>query len=141
MFYKPLLYPLLLQVGLTFLVMIRMYQTRLGEMQRKHIDPQDVATRARGRQVLTESAASADNFANLFEMPVLFYTAILLALTLMLQDPVIVALAWMFVLLRAVHSLIHTTYNTVIHRFTAYIMSSIALLGIWVRLGWYIISQ
>ena len=141
MFYKPLLYPLLIQVALTFVVWARMYQTRLAEMKKKRIDPQSVATRAAGRAVLTHSAAATDNFANQFEMPVLFYLAVILALTLMLQDPVIVVLAWGFVLLRVVHAVVHLTYNQVVHRFTAYILSSIALLGIWVRLGWYIVGQ
>ena len=139
MFYKPLLLPLLIQVALTFVVLIRMYQTRIGEIQSKRIDPQSLATRVKARQVVTDSAASADNFTNLFETPVLFYTAILLTLTLMLQDPVIVALAWMYVILRSVHSFIHTTYNTVMHRFYLYLLSCIALLGMWTRLGWYIV--
>ena len=38
-----------------------------------------------------------------------------------------------------VHSFIHTTYNTVIHRFAVFVASSLVLLGMWVRLGWYII--
>jgi hypothetical protein len=139
MFYKPLLLPLLIQVALTFLVLLRMYQTRIGEMKNKRIDPQTMATRAAGRKVLINSAASADNFANQFEMPVLFYTGILLALILMWQDPVIVACAWMFVILRALHSVVHTTYNRVMHRFYLYILSCMALLGMWARLGWYII--
>ena len=139
MFYKPLLLPLLIQVALTFAVLIRMYYTRILEMQRRKIDAQALDTRRRGRELLTDSAASADNFGNLFETPVLFYTAILLALTLLLQDPVIVALAWMYVILRAAHSFIHTTYNTVMHRFYAYILSCIALFAMWVRLGWYIV--
>ena len=42
MFYKPLLYPLLIQVGLTFLVWLRMYQTRLAEIQARQIDPNEL---------------------------------------------------------------------------------------------------
>ncbi len=139
MFYKPLLLPLLFQVLLTFVVMHRMYFRRIAEFKDKRINPQSVPTRQKFRESLTDSANSADNFSNLFEMPVLFYTAILLALILMLQDSVLVTLAWMYVLLRAVHSYIHTTYNTVIHRFYTFAASCLVLLGIWVRLGWYII--
>ncbi|NIP18387.1 MAG: hypothetical protein GWM87_09700 [Xanthomonadales bacterium] len=139
MFYKPLLLPLIIQVALTFLVLIRMYQMRIAEIRGRDIDPQDFSTRSRAGPALQTSAASSDNFVNLFETPVLFYTAILLSLVLMLQDPVIVALAWMYVILRALHSLVHTTYNRVVHRFYLYIMSCLALLGIWVRLGWYVI--
>ncbi len=139
MFFKPLLYPLLIQVGLTFLVWVRMYQVRLAEMKEKKIDPESLATRSDSRRLLARTAA-ADNFSNQFEIPVLFYTAIMLALTLMLQDVVLVALAWMFVMLRIVHAAIHITYNNVMHRFTAYVMGAIAVLGMWVRLAWYIIG-
>jgi len=141
MFYKPLLYPLLLQVALTFVVMLRMYQTRFAEMARRHTDPQQLDERGRSRQALPDSAPAADHFANLFETPVLFYTAIGLALILMLQDPVIVGLSWIYVGLRAAHAFIHTGYNRVTHRFVAFILSSIALLGIWVRLAWYIVGH
>jgi len=141
MFYKPLLYPLLLQVALTFVVMLRMYQSRFAEMSRRHTDPQQLDERTRARQALPDSAPAADHFINLFETPVLFYTAIGLALILMLQDPVIVVLSWAYVALRAVHAFIHTGYNQVTHRFAAFMLSSIALLGIWVRLAWYILGH
>ena len=49
MFYKPLLFPLLIQVALTFLVLIRMYRLRFAEMRRKQIAPQDLATRQSAR--------------------------------------------------------------------------------------------
>jgi hypothetical protein len=139
MYYKPLLMPLLIQVFLTFFVWLKMYVSRISEMQEKHIDAQQVSTRTKGRQALIDSAASADNFMNQFEMPVLFYTAILLALILMWQDPVLVAFSWLFVALRIAHSIIHTTYNNVMHRFWVYVLSCGVLLGMWVRLGWYII--
>jgi len=139
MYYKPLLLPLLIQVFLTFLVWFKMYYDRINEMKDKNIGAQQVSTRAGGRSVLIDSAASADNFMNQFEMPVLFFVAILLALNLMWQDPLLVLFSWLFVALRIVHSLIHTTYNNVMHRFWAYVLSSFVLLGMWVRLGWYII--
>ena len=140
MYYKPLFIPLLIQVGLTFAVWLRMYHLRIREMTAKRIDAQQVSTRTKGRQVLVDSAAAADNFMNQFEMPVLFYTAIVLALVLMWQDPVLVILSWMFVALRVTHSIIHTTYNHVMHRFWVYIFSCFALLCIWIRLGWFMIS-
>ena len=69
MFYKPLLLPLLAQVLLTFIVMLRMYHQRLTEFRDKSIDPQSVPDRAHGTRVLVDSAASSDNFINLFELP------------------------------------------------------------------------
>ena len=141
MFFQPLLLPLLALVFLTFLVWIFMYVTRLGEMKRKSIDPQDLDTRVHGQALLTDSPAQADNLKNLFELPVLFYVAILLALVLMIQDSFLVQLAWGYVALRYVHSLIHCTYNRVMHRFIAYAASCLVLMIMWARLAAYILMN
>jgi len=90
--------------------------------------------------VLTDSESAADNYSNLFESPVLFYTAILLTLMLMVQDSILVSLAWIYVASRYAHSFIHVTYNRVMHRLTVFIFSSFILLAFWVRLGWIIIQ-
>lgn len=138
MYFKPLLLPLLAQVALTFIVMISMYRSRVAEMKSKRIHPQRIKTREKSKRFLTDSAPSSDNFSNLFELPVLFYTAILLTLILMLQDSILVILAWTFVLLRYLHSFIHVTYNRVMHRFFMFVLSCVVLLAYWVRLGWII---
>lgn len=141
MFYKPMLLPLLAQVLLTFTVWFWLYVTRVREMKSKGIHPQAVKTRSQLQSLLTDSAAPANNFINLLEMPVLFYLAIVLSLLLMVQDPVLILLAWTYVILRTVHSLIHITYNRVMHRFLVYFSSSLILLLMWLRLAAYILSQ
>jgi hypothetical protein len=138
MYFKPLLLPLLAQVALTFIVMISMYRGRVAEMKSKRIHPQRIKTREKSKRFLTDSAPSSDNFSNLFELPVLFYTAILLTLILMVQDSILVILAWTFVLTRYLHSFIHVTYNKVMHRFFVFLLSTFVLLAYWVRLGWMI---
>ena len=140
MYFKPLLLPLLAQVALTFIVMGSMYRTRVAEMNLKQIHPQRIKTRSNAKEMLTNSAPAADNYSNLFELPVLFYTAILLTLILMVQDGILVILAWSFVGSRCLHSLIHVTYNQVMHRFLVFIFSSFVLLAFWVRLGWIILQ-
>ena len=141
MYFKPLLIPLLAQVALTFIVMIIMYRKRVSEMKTKGIHPQRTKTRSVTHGVLTDSESTANNYANLFESPVLFYVAILLTLILMVQDSILVVLAWTWVTLRYIHSFIHITYNRVMHRFIVFIFSSFVLLAIWVRLGWIIIQS
>jgi hypothetical protein len=141
MFYKPILVPLLAQVLLTFLVWMVMYFTRFREIHRKNIDPQHLDSASSGQKLLTESAGPADNLRNLFELPMLFYLAVLLSLVLLIQDELLVQLAWGFVILRALHSLIHCTYNRVLHRFTVYIVSSLLLMLMWYRLALYVLTQ
>jgi hypothetical protein len=73
-------------------------------------------------------------FMNLLEVPVLFYLlAILFYVTHTVDTPVI-ALAWLFVLLRLVHSLIYFTYNKVLHRFLAFALSNMLVLAMLVYL-------
>jgi len=141
MYFKPLLIPLLAQVALTFIVMITMYRKRVAEMESKKIHPQRVKTRSITHGVLVDSESAANNYSNLFESPVLFYTAILLTLILMVQDTILVILAWTYVTSRYLHSFIHVTYNRVMHRFWVFIFSSFVLLAIWVRLGWIIFQS
>jgi len=141
MYFKPLLLPLLAQVALTFVIMLVMYRKRVAEMKTKRIHPQRTKSRSMTHGVLTDSETAADNYANLFESPVLFYTAILLTLILMVQDSILVALAWTYVSSRYLHSFIHITYNRVMHRFSVFIFSSFVLLAMWVRLGWIVIQS
>ena len=60
--------------------------------------------------------AISRNYHNLLELPVLFYAGCLGAYAADLVSPPLVTLAWVFVALRLVHTVIHVTYNHVWHR-------------------------
>jgi hypothetical protein len=47
-------------------------------------------------------------------------------------DQAALALAWTYVALRAIHSIIHLSYNRVVHRLVAYALSNFVLLAFWV---------
>ncbi|GJM08662.1 MAG: membrane protein [Lysobacteraceae bacterium] len=116
-------------VALTFTVWIRMYYVRIGEMRRRRIHPQSVDT-SRSKGVL-EDVAAADNLKNLFEIPVLFYVACLTAIVAGAVTPLIQGLAWSFVGLRVAHSLIHISYNRVMHRFIVYVLGALCAFAMW----------
>ena len=141
MYFKPLLLPLLAQVLLTFIVMYIMGRKRVDEIKKKNINPQKTNIRANSSGVFKDAATASDNYHNQFETPLLFYVAIMLTLMLMIQDYVIVFLAWAFVGLRYVHSFIHITYNRVMHRFAVFIFSSLVLFALWFRLGWILVNS
>ena len=132
---NPLFWPMVAMAGLTFLVWLRMFQTRVGEMKRRRIHPPSVAQSAQMAQMVEDSRA-ADNFRNLFELPVLFYAAMLLSLQAGIDSVAMQALAWAFVALRFLHSYIHCTYNRVMDRFKAYVLSGFVLWAIWGLLVW-----
>lgn len=90
---------------------------------------------SRSRETALENIAAADNFRNLFEMPVLFYAVCLALAAMDFVTPPQIALAWLFVALRAAHSLIHITYNRVMHRFAAYVASSAVVFLMWILFG------
>ena len=131
---NEILCPLLAMVGLTFLVWITMFVRRVGEMRRRRIDVERLATTAEIASLL-EDRRAADNFRNLFELPVLFYAGTLAALATGAVDALVIGLAWAFVGLRALHSLVHCSYNRVLHRFIAYLLAALALWALWVRLA------
>ena len=133
---NPMLLPLLAMVALTLLVWVRLYAVRIREMKRSRIDPQRLAGSA-DKGLLKDTRAS-DNFINLFEVPVLFYALVLATLQAGLQDPALLALAWSFVALRAMHSAIQCSYNRVVHRFTAYALAMVSLFLYVGRLAWLI---
>jgi hypothetical protein len=141
MSFNPILLPLLTMVFLTFAVWIYLFALRIPETKRLKIDPDELRDRAEAHQILTVSAAASNNLKNLFEMPVLFYLAAMLAMLLLIQDVLLVWLAWGFVIVRIAHSLIQCTYNRVMHRFTAYMISCIFLLVLWIRLASYILAN
>ena len=97
----------------------------------------------RETDLLSEDLKSAvnpsDNFENLFEMPVLFYVAALLIFVTGLTDPIYVFGAWAFVALRAIHSIVHCTYNKIMHRFYFYAASSIVLWLMWFRISYQLL--
>jgi hypothetical protein len=72
------------------------------------------------------------NFSNLFEMPVLFYAFCISTYAVNQVTQTLVILAWCYVGLRIVHSVIHVTYNHVNQRFMVYAVSCMLLLAMWI---------
>jgi hypothetical protein len=64
-------------------------------------------------------------------VPVLFYVLCAALVLTGGSTPGFVTAAWTYVALRAVHSLIHVTYNRVTHRFLVYVASTLLLFGMW----------
>ena len=130
-----ILFPMLALVLLTMAVGIVMYHRRVAEMRAKRIPPQAVATATQMAARLSDTCA-ADNFRNLFETPVLFYAAVLTVYAAELTSPLYVTLAWVYVVLRLVHSAIHCTYNKVMHRLSVFMAAFLALSLIWGLIAW-----
>lgn len=125
-----LLFPVLGMVLLTAIVARVMYARRI---------PSQAVAAARDMAGKLDNTSAADNYRNLFEAPVLFYTAMLTGVVLHAATLWLVTLAWIYVALRYVHSYIHCTYNRVQHRFAVFGLSMFVLVVIWGTLAWQIV--
>ena len=117
--------PFLTMILLTFVVWLYMYVRRIHFLTSHNIDAQTLI-KPRVLEDLTPPAVAnpSDNLKNLFEMPVLFY-ALLLYLNFTNQvDNISLTAAWVFVVFRVLHSLVHCTFNLVMLRFYLYLIAS-----------------
>lgn len=138
---KSILLPMFALVGLTFLVWVRMYHLRIRYIIRNRININKYQTRSGYADVPAEVMTASDNLINLFEAPVLFYAAVLTIFLSHASDPTFLLMTWVYVGLRVVHTGIHITYNKVLHRFSAYFLSSMVLWAIWLRLAYVVLGQ
>ena len=119
---------------LTMGVWILMYIRRLHFLQQQGIDPQALVTPEAITRLMPESInAASNNLKNLFELPVLFYGLCIYLGQTAQVDALYLWMAWGFLGLRVIHSVIHCTYNKVMHRFAAYMLSSVLLWALLVR--------
>lgn len=122
--------PAVAMVALTIAVLVRTFFERKRQVAAEQIHFREIPS---GSQMAARfgDTRAADNYRNLFEMPVLFYLALGVAFATQQVSPTVLALAWGFVALRVVHSVIHCTYNRVMHRFAAFLGSSVLLWVMW----------
>ena len=105
--------------------------TRVQEMRRKRIHPQAASNSVKMAAKL-ENVQPADNFKNLFEVPVLFYALASIALAAGNVPSWLVTSAWLYVALRVLHSIVHCTYNKVYHRLAVFMASFGLLVAMWI---------
>lgn len=75
------------------------------------------------------------NYMNLLEAPVLFYVVCVILFATSRVDSIFLALAWSFVACRLVHSLVHLSYNNVLHRLMPFALGNFILIAMWIRLA------
>lgn len=125
-----ILLPLFVQVGLTFVLLFWMGRERVGSVRRGEVAVPDIALR---QPAWPERATQMGNaYHNQFELPLLFYVLVILALFTRKADLLFVVLEWMFVVSRLAHAAIHITSNDVRRRFTAFVVGVIILLVMWI---------
>jgi hypothetical protein len=126
---QMVLLPVFVLVGLTFALLLGMATARTRAIASRETNLRDIALDQPNWPTRTTQVGNC--FANQFEMPVLFYILIALALPLRHADLVIVMLSWVFVVTRFVHAGIFVTYNDVRHRSPAWFAGVLVLFAMW----------
>ena len=121
--------PVLALILWTFVMWVLMYKRRIPAMQAISKDPQDYVTDPDfASKIPAHARWAADNYNHLHEQPVIFY-ALMFYLQLSGQgDSLAMYLAWAYVAIRVVHSIVQVTSNRVMVRFSLFVFGSIVLL-------------
>lgn len=122
--------PVLVQVGLSLILLFWMGRTRVGHLRKGEVKIRDIAL---GERNWPNRVTQIQNsYQNQFELPVLFYALVALALITRKADMLFVVMSWIFVVSRLVHAAIHTTSNKLSMRFMAFLVGVLILAAMWI---------
>ena len=119
--------PFLATMILTLAVWVYMYGRRLQFIFSRGLDPKQMTPLELARLSPPQVSTPSDNLKNLFELPTVFYAVVLYIYVTHQVDAVFVGTAWGFFVFRALHSVVHCSFNFIPLRFVLYVISSGAL--------------
>jgi len=124
--------PVLVLVGLSFLLGLAILVTRFADLIASHrplADYEDFREHAATVAIVRPTR----QLANLFEYPVLFYLLVSLAVAAGLRDTLLAELCWLYAGLRCLHAAVHLAYNRLWLRTPVFMAGNLLLLGMWAR--------
>lgn len=125
--------PVMALVAWSLVMWVWMYVQRIPAMHKAGVKPQD-ARFPGSLDILPDSARqAADNYNHLMEQPTIFYAAALAIQVAGHADPMAVHLAWVYVGVRVLHSLLQVSLNLVPVRFLLFVISTGVLAAMVVR--------
>ena len=135
-----LILPALAMMFLTIALIFVMGSKRTKAVNNKEIDGAFYKTYDQGQEP-RHLRLFTRHIHNHFEVPPIFYAAILLLVSLNAVTVYSVAAAWVFVGARYVHTIVHLNGNKIVPRFLSFIVSVLALLALWIHLVVSTVSQ
>ena len=115
-------------VAWSLVVWLWMYALRIPAMSKAKINPQDARFPGSLNSLPDGARQVADNYNHLMEQPTIFYALAAITYLAGQQTDLTAGLAWGYVALRVVHSLIQNTINLVPLRFLVFALSTILLI-------------
>lgn len=127
-----LLWPTFALVALVLAVWFTLLIQRMRHIKANPPTRESFATGEAARRYFQPVEMPANNLANLFEMPVLYFALVPLLLMFRQVTAAQLVLAWGFVGLRTLHSFVHIGPKNVRVRFLVYVLSVAALTAMWI---------
>ncbi|MFM2371257.1 MAG: hypothetical protein RIS85_979 [Pseudomonadota bacterium] len=128
-----ILQPAVALMAWTMIMWLWMYATRIPAMNAAKLDPDSLA-RDPSRTLDDILPASiqwkAHNYNHLHEAPTLFYAVCLVLAVAGLGNGMSAQVAWAYVGLRVIHSIVQATVNKVMLRFILFALSSFTLMAL-----------
>ena len=135
---QMVLLPVFVQVALTFAMLFWMASARTRSVKSGETKIRDIAL---GQSAWpTRAQQISNNYASQFQIPLLFYVVVILALFTRTADLIFVVLSWLFVLARIAHTYVHTTSNHVPTRFNVFAVGVFVLIAMWVYFAFKILT-
>ena len=119
-------------VMLTFLVLLLIPYKRIKASMEQTVTADDFSY-GESHRVPGSVALPNRNMMNLLEIPVLFYVLCTILFITGNVTPFFVDLAWIYFALRLGHSVVHLSYNNVLHRLALFGSSNVVLMIMWIR--------
>ena len=125
MYEHGMIAPVVALIVWSLLMLIWLYATRIPAMSKAKLRPGQAT---KSDMEALPSANVANNYNHLMEQPTLFY-AVCFALEFLEQgdNAINIGLAWLYVVIRVVHSLVQATVNIIVVRFLIFMAGSIVL--------------
>jgi hypothetical protein len=128
-----ILKPVVALLAWTMVMWVWMYATRIPAMLKAGLDAKGMVgtTGASLRAQLPDNVSwKADNYNHLHEAPTLFYAVAIVLAIIGQGDGFNTTLAWAYVILRVLHSVVQATINRVALRFALFALSSLVLMAL-----------
>ncbi len=126
--------PMFCMFLITFAVGLCAFYARVAGVKQGEISPRYFLLMQEKENCPELIQKTTRNFNNQFEIPVLFYVVSTLFLVLNIENAVSITLAWSFVASRALHAIIHISYNHLLHRIAVYWIGVFLVVALWVIL-------
>ncbi len=129
--YKLLVLAMAAQVLLTLAILVRLGMERVPRVIRGEVDAARIAVDRSGWHL--KAQLLSNSYDSQFQLPVLFFVAVLVTLQTGASGWLEAGLAWLFISARGVHAYLHTTTNPLYPRFFAFCvgLAVLALFWIW----------